>query len=121
MRADRRRLVRGPCERFCAGSQIRGAQFVVAPINDQKALHAVLVELESDKAAQPMRLLNARKEVSQNVSVSSLLKEVTELLFEQSQRHIRLARSVQSARFRDIEALLTASGYEVPLAADEHR
>ena len=93
----------------------------MASINDQGALHAVLVELESDKAAQPMKLLHAHREVSQNVSASSLLQQMTELLFQQSQRPIRLARSVQFARFRDIEALLTASGYEVPLAADEHR
>jgi hypothetical protein len=60
------------------------------PIRDRETLHAVLVEIESDKAEQPITLLRARMEVPPNVSASSLLNELTEVLFEQSERPIRL-------------------------------
>ena len=69
-------------------SQTNGSQFVVAIFDDWDTLHAVLQELESDKAAQPVALLHGRKDVPPKVSASSLLKQMTELHFARSRQHI---------------------------------
>jgi hypothetical protein len=70
------------------GSQTSGSQFVVAVFDDWDTLHAVLLELKSDKAAQPVALLHARRNVPPSVSASSLLKQMTELHFERSRQHV---------------------------------
>jgi hypothetical protein len=57
------------------GSQASGAQFVVAVFDDWETLHAVLVEMETDKATGPVTLLHGRREVPANVAASSLLKK----------------------------------------------
>jgi hypothetical protein len=48
--------------------------FVVAVFDEWDTLHAVLLELESEKAAQPVALLHARRDVPPKVSASRLLK-----------------------------------------------
>jgi hypothetical protein len=68
--------------------QTNGAQVIVAVFDDWETLHAVLVDMETDKAAQSVTLLHARREVPPRVLASSLLKKKTELPFEQSQQHI---------------------------------
>jgi hypothetical protein len=70
------------------GSQTSGSQFVVAVFDDWDALHAILLELESDKAAHPVALLHARRDVPPKVSASSLLEQMIELHFERSHQHI---------------------------------
>ena len=70
------------------GSQASGAQFVVAVFDDWETLHAVLVEMETDKATGPVTLLHGRREVPANVAASSLLKKMKELPFEQSRQHV---------------------------------
>jgi hypothetical protein len=69
-------------------SQTGGSQFVVAVFDDWDALHAILLELESDKVAHPVALLHARRDVPPKVSASSLLEQMTELHFERSHQHI---------------------------------
>ena len=69
------------------GSQTSGS-FVLAVFDDWDTLHAVLLELESDKAARLVALLHARKDVPPKPSASSLLKHMTELRFERSRQHI---------------------------------
>jgi len=73
------------------GSQTSGS-FVVAVFDDWHTLHAVLLELENDKAAQPMALLHARRDVPPKASASRLLKQMTELNFERSRQHIACTR-----------------------------
>jgi hypothetical protein len=70
------------------GSRTSGSQFVVAVFDDWDALHAILLELESDKVAHPVALLHARRDVPPKVSASSLLEQMTELHFERSHQHI---------------------------------
>jgi hypothetical protein len=60
----------------------------VAVFDDWDMLHSVLLELESDKAAQPVALLHARRDVPPKVSASSFLKQKTELHFERSRQQI---------------------------------
>jgi len=70
------------------GSQTSGSLFVVAVFDDWDTLHAVLLELETDKVAQPVALLHARRNVPPKVSASSLLRQMTELHFERFHKHI---------------------------------
>jgi hypothetical protein len=70
------------------GSTANGAQFIVAVFDDWDTLHALLANMENDKAAQPAALLHGRREVPPNVSTSSLLNQMRELRFEQSRQHI---------------------------------
>jgi hypothetical protein len=70
------------------GSQTSGSQFIVAVFDDWDALHAILLELESDKVARPVALLHARRDVPPKVSASNVLQQVTELHFERSHQHI---------------------------------
>jgi hypothetical protein len=48
-------------------SHTSGAQFVVAVFDDWDTLHSVLLEMESDSAAQPLALLHARMDVPAKV------------------------------------------------------
>ena len=52
-------------------------------------LHAVLVKMESDKAAKPVMPPDARTEVPQNFVASNELEEMTELRFEQTRQQTR--------------------------------
>lgn len=70
------------------GSQTSGSQFVVAVFDDWDTLHAVLLELETDKVAQPVALLYTRRNVPPKVTASSLLRQMTELHFERFHKHI---------------------------------
>jgi hypothetical protein len=74
-------------------SHTSGAQFVVAVFDDWDTLHSVLLEMESDSAAQPVVLLHARMDVTAKVSTSSLLKQMTELRFERPQQHVACSDS----------------------------
>ena len=79
---------RAHARRSTTESQTGGSQFVVAVFDDWDALHAILLELESDKVAHPVALLHARRDVPPKVSASSLLEQMTELHFERSHQHI---------------------------------
>jgi hypothetical protein len=97
------------------GSHASGAQFVVAVFDDWETLHSVLAEMESDKAVQPVALLHGRSDVPAKVSASSLLKQTTELRFEQSRQHIactvgQLAEALSARRAGGARTLADALG-----------
>ena len=69
------------------GSQTYGSKLVVAVFDNWETLHAVLMEMESDNAVQPMALLHARRDVPPKVSTLSVLKQMTELRVERSRQH----------------------------------
>jgi hypothetical protein len=70
------------------GLRRSGSQLVVAVFDNWDTLHAALIEIESEQAAQSMALLHARRDVPPKVASSSLLKQMTELRFERSRQHI---------------------------------
>jgi hypothetical protein len=71
-----------------AGSQASSAQFVVAVFDDWNTLHTVLVEMESESAPRPAALLHSRGDVPPDLLALSLLRQMTQLRFERSGRHV---------------------------------
>jgi len=65
-----------------------GAQFVVAVFDDWETLHAVLVELEAGPTRRSGAVLHARKDIPPQASAVGLLKEMSQLNFARSPRHI---------------------------------
>src|SRR5262245_55600289 len=95
------------------GSQADGSQFVVAVFDNWDTLHAVLVEMESDKAAQPMALLHACNDVPAQMPALSVLNQMTELHFERSRQHFactegQLAEALSARRAEGARTLAEA-------------
>jgi hypothetical protein len=71
-----------------SGMHTGDAQFAVAVFDDWDTLHAVLLEAEGDAAVRPAAVLHARSDVPAEVSALRLLKQMTELRFERSRKHV---------------------------------
>jgi hypothetical protein len=69
-------------------SNKNSAQFVIAVFDDWDALHAVLAGIEDNAPTHSGAVLHAREDLPPHVAALGLLKEMTELHFPRSRRHM---------------------------------